>query len=110
MRKLVFDEINKSDMGRIREYLAEHAILSEVEDLYWVELGNDLLDERQSEHRACQPYRFAIELTQDAVCMEMLIRSKTTIRCECIRYANAVQRDFILKFGDTLIQDCKIRT
>jgi hypothetical protein len=110
MRKLVFDEINRPDMDRIREYLAKNAVSSDIEGLYWVELHNDLLDQRQSVHHACQPYRFAIELTQDAVCMEMLIRSKTTLRCDCIRYANALQRDFILRFADTLIEECEIRT
>jgi hypothetical protein len=110
MRKLVFDEMSRADMDRIREYLAEKAIPSEIEDLYWVELTPDLLDERQMQHHPCQPYRFAIELSQNALSLEMLIRSKTTMRCECIKYADAIQRDFILKFGDAIIEDCKVRT
>jgi hypothetical protein len=81
-----------------------------MEDLYWVEIKSDLLDERQSAHHACQPYRFAVELTHDAVHLELLIRSKTTLRCDCIRYASPIQYEFVLRFADTLIETCKVRT
>jgi hypothetical protein len=110
MRKLVLDEILPPDMERIREYLNDKAVPSEVEDLYWVELTGDLLDERQSTHHACQPYRFAVELGKDAVYLEMLIRSRTTLLCDCIRYASPVQGQFILRFADRLIDACKVRT
>ena len=110
MRKLVLDEISAQDMERIRDYLNSNAVPSEIEDLYWVELTGDLLDERQSVHHACQPYRFAVELTPDAVHLEMLIRSRTTLLCDCIRYASPVQVQFILRFADRLVEACKVRT
>jgi hypothetical protein len=110
MRKFVLDEISRSDIQKIREYLKEAAVASEVEGLYWVELHEDVLSGEQCEHQACKPYRFAVEVCETSVSLEMLIRSAVTMRCDCIKYATSVQRDFILRFGDTLIENCKIRT
>ena len=110
MRKFVLDEISRSDMEKIRDYLNQNAILSEVDGLYWVELADEHLDHLQFGHEQCKPYRFAVELCDDSVHLEMLIRSATTMRCECIKYANRTQRDVIIRFGETIIRDCDIST
>jgi len=110
VKKIVFDEINAHDMGRIRQYLEENAFPSEITDLYWVDIQDDLLDETQCQHHACKPYRFAVELTKHSVNLELLIRSKNTLRCDCIQYATPIQRDFILRFGDLIMTECKVRT
>ncbi len=110
MRKIVLDEISKADVEKVRSYLNGHAMLSEVEDLYWVELGEEELDEKQRRHEACKPYRFAVEVCDESVHAEFLIRSATTMRCDCIGYATPRQRDVILRFCDTLIERSGIRT
>jgi hypothetical protein len=110
MRKFVLDEISDPDIKKAREYLQEVAIASEVEGLYWVDLPADVLNGEQCEHEACKPYRFAIEVCDNSIHFEMLIRSATNMHCECITYATPVQRDFILRFGETLIGKCNIRT
>ena len=110
MRKFVFDEISSADMRKVRAYLDENAVRSEVEGLYWVELEEDELNIRQREHQACRPYRFAVEVDKNAVYLELLIRSAVTMRCDCVEYATPMQRETILRFGDTLIRECRIRT
>jgi hypothetical protein len=51
-----------------------------------------------------------VELGDDFVRFELLIRSRQTMRCACIGYATRQQRDFILAFADRLVEELALRT
>ena len=110
MRQYLLDEIKRSDYQRLHDYLNEHAQASGLQDIWWVDLPTDLLSPEQFEHQDCQPFRFAIELGDDFVRVEFLIRSRNTMRCSCIGYATRQQRDFILAFTDRLVDDLVLKT
>jgi hypothetical protein len=110
MRQYQLDEIAKPDIPRIREYLNDHAEAARLNDIWWVDVPEDLLSPEQFEHRDCRPFRFAVELGDDFVRLEFLIRSQQTMRCACIGYATRQQRDFILAFADRLVEDLALRT
>jgi len=110
MRQYLLDEINRSDYQRLRDYLAEHAQASGLQDIWWVDLPADLLSSEQFDHQDCQPFRFAIELGDNFLRIEFLIRSRNTMRCSCIDYATRPQRDFILAFADRLVEHLNLRT
>jgi hypothetical protein len=110
MRQYVVDELRKKDLPRIREYLGDHARASGLADIWWVDVGEDLLSPEQFGHHNCQPYRFAIELGDDFLRFEFLIRSEKTMRCSCVDYATRQQRDFILAFADRLVEDLALKT
>jgi hypothetical protein len=110
MRQYVLDEISKSDIPRVREYLHEHAQASRLEGVWWVDLPEDLLGPEQFNHRDCRPFRFAVELGETLARFEFLIRSEQTMRCACIGYATRQQRDFILAFADRLVEELALRT
>jgi hypothetical protein len=110
MRQYQLDEISRNDIPRVREYLDEHAIAAGVADIWWVDLQEDLLSPEQFDHRDCRPFRFAVELGDDFVRFELLIRSRQTMRCACIGYATRQQRDFILAFTDRLVEDLALKT
>ncbi len=110
MRQYMLDEIAKTDMPRVREYLNEHATASRLDDIWWVDLKEDLLSPDQFSHRGCQPFRFAVEVGETFVRFEFLIRSRETMRCKCIGYATRQQRDFIFAFADRLVEDLNLRT
>jgi hypothetical protein len=110
MRQYLLDEISQSDYIRLRDYLTEHAQASGLQDVWWVDLPADLLSPEQFEHQDCQPFRFAVELGDDFVRVEFLIRSRNTMRCSCIGYATRQQRDFILAFTDRLVDDLILQT
>ena len=110
MRQYLLDEIRRGDIPRIREYLNEHAISSGLEDVWWVDLAEDLLSAEQFAHQDHQTFRFAVELGPSFVRFEFLIRSRETMRCSCIGYATRAQRDFILAFADRLVEDLALRT
>ena len=110
MRQYQLDEISRPDIPRIRDYLQEHALASSLEGIWWVDLPEDLLSPEQFAHPDCRPFRFAVELGDDFVRFEFLIRSAKTLRCSCIDYATRQQRDFIMAFADRLVDDLKLQT
>jgi hypothetical protein len=110
MRQYLLDEISRGDILRIREYLNVHALAAGLEDIWWVDLNEDLLSPDQFTHQDCRPFRFAVELGDNFVRFEFLIRSQQTMRCACIGYATRTQRDFILAFADRLVEELGLRT
>jgi hypothetical protein len=110
MRQYQLDEISRADIPRVRDYLQDHAQASSLEGIWWVKLPEDLLNPEQFAHADCRPFRFAVELGDDFVRFEFLIRSRETMRCTCIGYATRGQRDFILAFADRLVEDLALRT
>ena len=106
----MLDEIRSSDIPLIQDYLAEHAQTSGLQDIWWVDLPADLLSPEQFDHQDCQPFRFAIELGDNYLRIEFLIRSRNTLHCSCIDYATRQQRDFILAFTDRLVEKLDLRT
>ena len=115
MRQYLLDEIARNDLPRVREYLKERATASSLDDIWWVDLPEDLLSPEQFEHRECRPFRFAVEVGEPQVGdsfvrFEMLIRSREKLRCTCIDYATRQQRDFILAYADRLVTDLALRT
>ncbi len=110
MKQYLLDEIPRDDIARVRDYLNQHANAAGIADIWWVDLQEDLLSPEQFDHRDCQPHRFAVEVGDDFVRFEFLIRSLQTMRCSCIAYATRQQRDFILAYADRLVAELGLRT
>ena len=110
MKQYVLDEIARSDLPRIKEYLNKKATTSGLEGIWWVELGKEQLSDAQKAHSDCQPHCFAVELGRNAIKFEFLIRSRRTMRCSCIGYATVQQRDWIMNFADELVAELELKT
>ena len=110
MRSLLLDELSSQDVAKVRQYLEEQATASGLEDLYWIELAPELLADLQAAHHHCQPHRFAVEVGQDFVKLELLIRPADSLRCECGAYASHEQRGFILETADRMVAELGLRT
>ena len=110
MRAYLIDEIPAADVKKLRDFLHENAITSELEALYWVPLPPDLLSEIQYQHSDCQPFVFAVELGQDWMKLELFVRSLAGMRCECQGYCTSQQRDFVINFTHKILEDLNVRT
>jgi hypothetical protein len=110
MRQYLLDEMPRDDVARVRDYLNQHAIAAGIADIWWIDLQEDLLSPEQFDHRDCRPHRFAVEVGDDFVRFEFLIRSLQTMRCSCIAYATRQQRDFIMGYADRLVEELALRT
>jgi hypothetical protein len=110
MKQYVIDELRLSDHYKIRQYLDEIYGPSELGGIYWVPLAAEVLTEIQLEHSDCQPFYFAIELEEDRLSVEMLVRTKNRIRCACMGYASKDQRIWIMDAVDAIIEKLDIAT
>ena len=110
MRQYRIDELRPKDYEHLQKYLDEHYGSSHMEGLYWIPVEDDLLDEVQAAHNDCRPFWFALELQPTFVSFELLIRTRNRVRCDCIRYANAAQRESIIRFADAMFETLKILT
>jgi len=110
MRSYLVDEIDSSDIKKITDFLKENAVSSNLDQLFWVKIPQDILSEAQFQHRGCQPHVFAVEVGRDWVKLEFLVRSLNNMQCTCPGYSTKQQMDFIINFAHTLIEHLDINT
>ncbi len=78
--------------------------------LYWVPLDQELLTPCQADHQQCQPHYFALELMPDRLACELLVRTRSRIRCECIQYATVRQRNWLIEMVDAVFEKLGLQT
>lgn len=110
MKQYVIDELRPADYEKIRAYLDENLDASSVDGIYWIPLDQDILSNIQAEHIECQPFYFAINLEPTVMACELLVRSKNTIRCDCIGYATEKQRNWFILVVDAIFEKLEIKT
>jgi hypothetical protein len=110
MRAYLIDEIRVQEMEQVKEFLKQHAIRSSLDQIFWVRIPDDLLNETQYLHTLCRPHVFAVELGPDWIKLELFVRTLKSMRCDCPAYSTPIQRDYIFKFADGIIEQLKIRT
>lgn len=110
MRAYLIDEISSSDMAKIADFLAEHAMKSSLSKVFWVKVPDDLLSSIQYAHHECQPHVFAVELGDHWVKLEFYVRSLKSMRCSCPGYCTEGQRNFVIHFAHNMIEQLGIRT
>jgi len=109
MRQFVVDELTALERDNLDSYLKRNLKPGPVEGIFWLPLPSDLLSEAQQGHGKCGPFYFAVDLAENRVCFEMLVRSSATLHCTCIAYATAVQRQFVLDFIDRMLDEERIK-
>ena len=110
MKQYVIDELRSEDHNKIKEYLDEIYGAAEFGAIYWVPIASDMLTEIQREHTECQPYYFAIDLEENRFALELLVRTKSRVRCACIGYASKDQRIWIMEAVDAIFERLDITT
>jgi len=110
MKQYLIDEIRPQEYEKLKAYLDEHLQSGGMSGLYWIPLGEDILNETQRSHTDCQPFCFSLELEPDALHCELLVRTNNRMRCECIGYATDVQRDWLIDSIDAIFDQLAIKT
>jgi hypothetical protein len=109
MKQYVIDQLRESDFLQIQEFLDSHAERTAIDGIYWVKLPENLGTSVQQAHTACQPHYFAVSLSLQDVAFELLIRSRPMMRCNCIAYATPKQREYLLNFADSMLEQLGIK-
>jgi hypothetical protein len=110
MKQYVIDELRTTDYQQLKAYLDENFGASSVEGLYWIPMRSELLDSVQQAHPQCQPYYFAVELGQERLACELLVRTTHRVRCDCIQYATETQRNWIMQSIDAIFEKLNLKT
>lgn len=104
MRQYVIDELRAEDHEKIKTFLDGKYGEAHLLGVYRIPLDLSLLNEIQASHLDCQPYYFSIELETDRISFEFLIRSPKRLKCSCMAYATKDQRDFIIRFAESMFE------
>jgi hypothetical protein len=104
MRQYVIDQLRPEEYRALKAYLDAHADDSGVDGLYWIPIEDELLSPVQRDHLDCRPFAFALELTPDQLAAELLVRTRSRMRCACIAYATDEQRAWLISMVDTILE------
>jgi hypothetical protein len=110
MKQYVIDELRAADYKALKTHLDEFYGPAVLEGIYWITIDTDKLSDIQRQHRACQPHYIAVELEQNRLACELLVRTKNRVRCDCIRYATETQLIWIIALIDNIFKQLKIIT
>lgn len=103
MKQYVIDELGPKQTEKLKTYLHEHFGPPTLENIYWIPLASEHYSELQQSHTSCHPLFFAVELKQDALSCEFLVRTHDRIRCDCIAYASKPQREWFIDCIDSIL-------
>jgi hypothetical protein len=109
MRQFVIDELSREERDNLDNYLKRNAKYGGMEGMFWLPVPDDLLAEAQQGHQDCGPFFFGLELAEKKLIIELLVRSQSNLHCSCISYATKAQRDYLLSFLDTMLQEERIK-
>jgi hypothetical protein len=110
MKQYVVDEIRLEDFQKLKQHLNEFVEADTLDGLYWIKIEDELLDDTQKKHTDCKPFYLAIELEENRLSCELLVRSRNRLRCDCIRYVNNTQLNWAVGFVDNLFEQLSIIT
>ena len=110
MKQYLIDELRPKDYEAIKAYMDENVDSSNVDGIYWLQLEENILTEVQKEHTECQPFYFAVDLEPDLIAFELLVRTTNKMRCNCMGYATENQRNWLIRFADSIFDKLKIKT
>ncbi len=97
------DKLTKEEVRKLEEVLQRETQPSAVGGLFWVEIPERYLAPVQKAHReSCGPHYFAIEIGEDFISFEFLVRNFNRVRCDCISPATPEQKIFLLDLAKKL--------
>ena len=110
MKQYVIDELRPDDYDKIKSYFERQFGNGQLGGIYWIPLDESLLNETQTGHNACKPFFFAVELAPGSIACEFLVRTRNTVRCDCIGYATEYQRNWLIEKIDRIFSELEIKT
>jgi hypothetical protein len=108
MKQYVVDEIRFEDYKKIRAWLDEKMDDCAIEGIYWLLLDDTVLNETQVSHLKCRPFYFIIELEPTRISCELLVRTRNTVRCDCMAYATDEQFFWLVRWIDHMLDALEI--
>lgn len=108
MKQFVVDQLHPQETEKIRDALTGLFGEPAFDGVFWVPLDPEIMNPVQREHAGCHPLVFAVDVGEDRVSAELLIRTLSRMRCDCMGMADERQILFILDFFDRILREAGI--
>ncbi|MGE4265747.1 MAG: hypothetical protein AB7E46_14885 [Desulfovibrio sp.] len=111
MRCYLIEDFYPEHLQKITAALSEKGYSGSLDGIFYLPVPGELLTEVQREHAGeCGPHIFVLEAVEDqgTLKLELLVRAQNKLRCECVMYATAAQREYIIAFLDDFIRQLDI--
>ena len=109
MRSYYIDGFVPGELERLVERLDSMELSAGVEDLYWLPVPQNLLTPIQKKHeQGCGPHVLALEILDEALRLELLVRARNKLRCDCVAYAEQNLVNHMTNYLHGLLDELKI--
>jgi hypothetical protein len=109
MRSYYIDELLPGELERLVRRLESMELSTGMEGLYWLPVPASLLTPIRKKHESeCGPYVLALEILDEAVRLELLVRARNRLRCECVAYAEQDLVNHMIAYVHALLDELQI--
>ncbi|MCT4533831.1 hypothetical protein [Halodesulfovibrio sp.] len=109
MRLYQLEDLTSDNIAAITALFNEMELAGAMEGIYWLPCPHDLLSDTQKEHTdECGPHCMAVEIDGGTLRLELLVRARNKLRCECVAYASAELRAHMIQYIDDMLTDLNI--
>lgn len=111
MRCYLIEDFYPEHLQKVTAALSDKGFSGSLECVFYLPVPEELLTDVQREHAdECGPHIFVLEAVKDqgTLKLELLVRAKNKLRCECVMYATPAQREHIIAFLDDFIRHLDI--
>lgn len=109
MRIYSIDQLQGEDIAAISGRLREMDLQSGLEGIYWLPVPPRMLTPAQTEHAEhCGPYCLALEVMEDSVHLELLVRGMGRISCACLSFASEELRNHMIVYLEEMLTELGI--
>ncbi|MDY0359965.1 MAG: hypothetical protein RBR08_00775 [Desulforegulaceae bacterium] len=109
MKSYVVDSLNYKDFLSIKEVLTKKFGKPFMDEIFQVTIDSSVLAFKQKEHTDCGPHYFSLSLEKNKLTAEMLVRSKKTMRCSCMGYADDRQILWLIGLVNDILQEAGVK-
>jgi len=111
MRCYLIEDFYPEQLLKVTTALSDKGWSGSLDGVFYLPVPEELLTDVQRGHAGeCGPHIFVLEAEADAgtLKLELLVRARKKLRCECVMYATPAQRDYIISFLDDFIRHLDI--
>ena len=109
MKQFVIDELRPAEFKKLKKLMDKNYGVCALEGIYWLPIAPEVLSDIQSKHKDCQPFYFAVDLEPDRIIFELLLRTKSRLKCACIAYATEGQCTWLIRQMDAIFAQLEIK-
>ncbi|WP_296303577.1 hypothetical protein [uncultured Desulfovibrio sp.] len=109
MRAYLAEDLPPELCRRLADFARERGYASSLEGLFWLPVPESLWSPLQREHAArCGPYAVSLEIGEDFLRLELLVRACNRLHCDCVAPADSATRQALIDRLEELISECDL--